>query len=71
MKKIIKLALVLLSTIGLILATASTSFAKVEGDKIILGAAVSLTGKYSSNGVHTQNGYNMPLTELTAWVVLK
>ncbi|SVD10583.1 uncharacterized protein METZ01_LOCUS363437, partial [marine metagenome] len=32
MNKIIKLALVLLSTIGLILATASTSFAKVEGD---------------------------------------
>ena len=30
MKKIIKLALVLLSTIGLILATASTSFAKVD-----------------------------------------
>jgi len=66
MNKIIKLALVLLSTIGLILATASTSFAKVEGDKIILGAAVSLTGKYSSNGVHTQNGYNMAVERINS-----
>ena len=66
MNKIIKLALVLLSTIGLILATASTSFSKVEGDKIILGAAVSLTGKYSSNGVHTQNGYNMAVDRINS-----
>ena len=66
MNKIIKLALVLLSTIGLILGTASTSFSKVEGDKIILGAAVSLTGKYSSNGVHTQNGYNMAVDRINS-----
>ena len=33
--------------------------AKVEGDTIILGAAVSLTGKYSTNGKHTQNGYEL------------
>jgi len=33
--------------------------AKVEGDTIILGAAVSLTGKYSTNGKHTQNGYDL------------
>jgi len=66
MKKIIKLALVLLSTIGLILGTTSTSFSKVEGDKIILGAAVSLTGKYSSNGVHTQNGYNMAVERINS-----
>ena len=66
MNKIIKFALVLLSTFGLILATASTSFSKVEGDKIILGAAVSLTGKYSSNGVHTQNGYNMAVERINS-----
>ena len=66
MNKIIKLALVLLSTLGLILGTASTSFSKVEGDKIILGAAVSLTGKYSSNGVHTQNGYNMAVERINS-----
>lgn len=66
MKKIIKFALVLLSTFGLILGTTSTSFSKVEGDKIILGAAVSLTGKYSSNGVHTQNGYNMAVERINS-----
>ena len=66
MKKIIKLTLVLLSTIGLILGTTSTSFSKVEGDTIILGAAVSLTGKYSSNGVHTQNGYNMAVDRINS-----
>ena len=64
MNKILKFALVLLSTLGLILGTASTTFSKVEGDKIILGAAVSLTGKYSSNGVHTQNGYNMAVDRI-------
>ena len=36
MKKIYKFALILLSTLGLILGTTSTSFSKVEGDKIIL-----------------------------------
>jgi len=66
MKKVVKFALVLLSTIGLILGTTTTSFSKVEGDKIILGAAVSLTGKYSSNGVHTQNGYNMAVDRINS-----
>jgi len=66
MNKIFKFALVLLSTLGLILGTTSTSFSKVEGDKIILGAAVSLTGKYSSNGVHTQNGYNMAVDRINS-----
>ena len=46
MKKMYKFVLVLLSKIGLILGTTSTSFSKVEGDTIILGAAISLTGKY-------------------------
>ena len=66
MNKIIKFALVLLSTLGLILGTTTTSFSKVEGDTIILGAAVSLTGKYSSNGVHTQNGYNMAVDRINS-----
>ena len=64
MKKIYKFALVLLSTLGLILGATSTSFSKVEGDRIILGAAVSLTGKYSTNGKHTQNGYNLAVKRI-------
>ncbi len=33
--------------------------AKVEGDTIILGSAISFTGKYSTNGIHASNGYNL------------
>ena len=37
---------------------AAPANARVDGDTITLGAAVSLTGKYSTNGKHTKNGYN-------------
>ena len=37
---------------------------KVVGDTIVLGAAVSLTGKYSTNGEHTKNGYNMAVDRI-------
>ena len=33
--------------------------AKVVGNKIILGSAISFTGKYSSSGIHASNGYNL------------
>ena len=33
---------------------AGTAAAKVEGDTIILGSSISLTGKYATNGLHTQ-----------------
>ena len=35
-----------------------TAMAKVEGDTIILGSSISLTGKYATNGLHTQRGYD-------------
>ena len=41
-----------IGTIGLVAATASE-------DVIVLGAAVSLTGKYAQNGVNTKNGYDL------------
>jgi branched-chain amino acid transport system substrate-binding protein len=41
------------------LAWQAPAEAKVEGDTITLGSAISLTGKYSSNGIHTQNGYEL------------
>ena len=64
MNKIAKLFITFTSAILLTIATISSVFAKVEGDTIVLGAAVSLTGKYSSNGVHTQNGYNLAVERL-------
>ncbi|MGH7827200.1 MAG: ABC transporter substrate-binding protein, partial [Candidatus Binatia bacterium] len=44
-------------------ATGNAS-AKVEGDTIILGAAVSLTGKYSTNGKNTQDGYDLAVKRI-------
>src|SRR3546814_7735515 len=40
---------------------AGAASAKVEGDTVILGSANSLTGKYSSNGIDTQNGYDLAI----------
>ena len=34
-------------------------FARVDGDTIVLGAAVSLTGKYTTAGNHTRKGYDL------------
>ena len=56
MNKLVKLFTIFISAITLTIASISSSFAKVEGEYIVLGSAISLTGKYSSNGVHTQNG---------------
>jgi len=56
---------------GLVLAGAAAGMiaagpagAKVEGDTIILGSANSLTGKYSSNGIDTQNGYDLAIKKI-------
>ena len=47
------------------LMTASVpASAKVEGEKIVLGAAISLTGKYSTDGVHAQNGYEIAIDKI-------
>ena len=64
--KINKIILSFISAVAILLSTSVVSFAKVVGDKIVLGAAISLTGKYSSNGVHTQNGYNMAVDRINS-----
>jgi branched-chain amino acid transport system substrate-binding protein len=61
---LIKKTLSILSVFIFSIALALPSNAKVEGDTIILGAAVSLTGKYSTNGEHTKNGYNMAVDRI-------
>jgi len=57
--------------IGLLVAVAAVGFvfsspavAKVEGDTIVFGAAVSFTGKYSTNGKHTKNGYDLAVKRI-------
>ncbi|MEO9900386.1 amino acid ABC transporter substrate-binding protein [Nisaea sp.] len=49
-------AAALTASFGLAAAPAE---AKVDGDTIILGSAISLTGKYATNGIHAQNGYEL------------
>ena len=46
------------------LLLAARSFAEVEGDTVVLGAAVSLTGKYSVNGKNTKDGYDLAVERL-------
>ena len=40
--------------------------AKVEGDTIVLGSAISLTGKYSTNGIHAKNGYDLAVERINS-----
>ena len=64
--KIRNIIISFVSAIALLISASTLSLAKVVGDKIVLGAAVSLTGKYSSNGVHTQNGYNLAVERINS-----
>jgi len=57
--------------IGLLVAVAAAGFvvaspgvAKAESDTIVFGAAVSFTGKYSTNGKHTKNGYDLAVERI-------
>lgn len=52
------------AALGLVAATPAV--AKVEGDTIIIGAAVSLTGKYTTAGNHTKNGYDLAVKRINA-----
>ncbi len=54
-----RFAAVAMSAAALGLIAGGPAAAKVEGDTIILGAAVSLTGKYSTNGKNTKDGYDL------------
>ena len=36
----------------------------MDCDEIVLGAAISLTGKYATNGVHAQNGYEYAISKI-------
>ena len=49
----------MVGAVSLALVAAVPSSAKVVGDTIVFGAALSATGKYSTNGKHTKNGYEL------------
>ena len=52
-------ALVFGAAVGVGSLAATSAHAKVEGDKIILGSAISITGKYSQEGKNASDGYNL------------
>lgn len=57
-------ALAVMGVAAAAMLTGTPAQAKVEGDTIVLGSSISLTGKYSSNGVDSQNGYNLAVTKI-------
>ena len=65
MKNLYRSILTFISVLALVFSF-GTANAKVEGDTIVLGAAVSLTGKYSTNGEHTKNGYNLAVERINS-----
>src|SRR5438105_12549721 len=66
-----KTALALASAALLLLQGAPDATAQTEGDTIVLGAAVSLTGKYSVNGKNTKDGYDLAVKRLNEMGGLK
>ena len=57
--KLAKIAL----AVGTLLASTAVASA-MDCETINLGAAISLTGKYATNGVHTQNGYAFAIDKI-------
>ncbi|MBT6257084.1 MAG: amino acid ABC transporter substrate-binding protein [Alphaproteobacteria bacterium] len=58
MKQFSMKAITAVAAVSTTLALGGNALAKVEGDTIILGSSISLTGKYATNGLHTQRGYD-------------
>jgi branched-chain amino acid transport system substrate-binding protein len=60
MKKLSMLSTLMAATT---LLFSQSSFAADCGE-IVIGSAISLTGKYATNGVHAQNGYEYAITKI-------
>ena len=50
-----------LGTVASVMLAMGPANAKVEGDIIVFGAALSLTGKYTTAGNHTKRGYELAI----------
>jgi len=51
-------------TAGLVAMATSTTAVAASCDTIKLGSAISLTGKYATNGVHAQKGYDFAIKKI-------
>ena len=50
-------------TFGALMATSGIASA-MDCDEIHLGSAISLTGKYATNGAHAKNGYEFAIQKI-------
>ncbi|MEM7498059.1 MAG: amino acid ABC transporter substrate-binding protein [Pseudomonadota bacterium] len=50
--------------LGALALTAPGSAAAADCEELTLGSAISLTGKYATNGVHAQNGYEFAIQKI-------
>jgi branched-chain amino acid transport system substrate-binding protein len=57
-------AIVFGAALGVGMLGAAPGYAKVEGDTIYLGSAISQTGKYASNGINAKNGYEFAVARI-------
>jgi branched-chain amino acid transport system substrate-binding protein len=60
--KPLTIAVATAATVGLL--AGGPAPARADGDTITLGAAVSLTGKYSTNGKNTKDGYDLAIKRI-------
>lgn len=59
-----KLRNTMLSMAAVAVGALGSAASAMECETITLGAAISLTGKYATNGVHAQNGYEFAITKI-------
>ena len=64
MNKIINSFIVFILTNVLFFYSSAPSYGKVVSNKIVLGAAISLSGKYSLSGEQTKNGYDFAVKKI-------
>ena len=57
---------ILSSLVAVAAMTAATIPMSTANESILLGAAVSESGRYSTNGMHTMNGYNLAVEFINA-----
>lgn len=59
-----KIALSVTATAALALSASAAQAASHACEELNLGSAISLTGKYATNGVHAQNGYEFAIKKI-------
>lgn len=64
--QVIKSGALIAGMAGLMIGAAVPAVAKVEGNTIVFGAAISLTGKYTTAGNHTKRGYDLAVKTINS-----